>query len=60
MQSVRPGTTIPVSKLVKDLGVRTDNIFSPSAQRTETANKARRRETGAAGTSFLTAATTSV
>ncbi len=35
------GTTIPVSKLVKDLGVQADNMFSPSAQCTEAANKAR-------------------
>ncbi len=33
---------IPVFKLVKDLGVQTDNMFSPSAQCTEAANKARR------------------
>ncbi len=33
------GTTILVSK---DLGVQTDNMFSPSAQCTEAANKARR------------------
>ncbi len=26
------GTPIPVSKLVKDLGVQTDNMFSPSTQ----------------------------
>ncbi len=36
------GTPIPVSKLAKDLGVRTDNMFSPFAQCTEAANKARR------------------
>ncbi len=36
------GTPIPLSKLVKDLGVQTDNMFSPSAQRTEAANKAKR------------------
>ncbi len=36
------GTTIPVSTLVKELGVQTDNLFSPSAQCTEAANKARR------------------
>ncbi len=30
------GTSIPLSKLVKDLGVQVDNVFSPSA------NKARR------------------
>ncbi len=36
------GTPIPVFKLVKDLGVQADNMFSPSAQRTEAANKARR------------------
>ncbi len=35
-------TPIPVSNLVKDLGVQTDNMFSPSAQCTEAANKARR------------------
>ncbi len=33
---------IPVSKLVKDQGVRADNMPSPSAQCTEAANKARR------------------
>ncbi len=33
---------IPVSKLIKDLGIQTDNMFSPSAQYTEEANKARR------------------
>ncbi len=32
----------PLYKLVKDLGVQTDNIFSPSAQCTGAANKARR------------------
>ncbi len=32
----------PVSKLVKDLGVQTDYMFSSSAQCTEAANKARR------------------
>ncbi len=36
------GTPIPVSTLVKDLGVQTDTMFSPSAQCTEAANKARR------------------
>ncbi len=36
------GTPIPVSKLVKDLGVQTDSMLSPSAQCTEAANKARR------------------
>ncbi len=36
------GTCIPLSKLVKDLGVQTDNAFSPSAQCTEAANKGRR------------------
>ncbi len=36
------GTPIPVSKLVKDLGIQTDNMFSPSAQCTEAANKAKR------------------
>ncbi len=36
------GTSIAVSTLVKDLGVQTDNMFSPSAQCTEAANKARR------------------
>ncbi len=35
------GTPIPVSTLVKDLGVQVDNMFSPSAQCTEAANKAR-------------------
>ncbi len=35
------GTPIPVSKLFKDLGVQTDNVFSPSVQCTEAANKAR-------------------
>ncbi len=34
-------TPIPVSTLVKDLGVQTDNMFSPSTQCTEYANKAR-------------------
>ncbi len=33
------GTPTTVSKLVKDLGVQTDNAFSPSAQCTEAANK---------------------
>ncbi len=33
---------IPVSTLVKDQGVQTDNMFPPSAQGTESANKARR------------------
>ncbi len=36
-----PGTPIPVPTLVKDLGVQTDNMFSPSAKFTEAANKAR-------------------
>ncbi len=36
------GTTIPVSKFVKDLSVQTDNMFSPSDQCTEATNKARR------------------
>ncbi len=36
------GTPIPASSLIKDLGVQTDNMFSPSAQGTEAANKARR------------------
>ncbi len=36
------GTPIPVSTIVKDLGVQTDFMFSPSAQCTEAANKARR------------------
>ncbi len=36
------GTPIPVSKLVKERGFQTDNMFSPSAQCTESANKARR------------------
>ncbi len=35
-------TPIPVSNLVKDLGSQTDNMFSPSAQCTEAANRARR------------------
>ncbi len=33
---------IPVSKLVKGLGVQADNMFSPFAQCTEAAKKARR------------------
>ncbi len=36
------GTPIPLSQLVKDLWVQTDNVFSSSAQCTETVNKARR------------------
>ncbi len=36
------GTPIPVFKLVKDLGVQTDSMFSPSAQCTDATNKARR------------------
>ncbi len=36
------GISIPVSKLVKDLGVHTDYMFSPSGQCTEAANQARR------------------
>ncbi len=36
------GTPIPVSKLVKDLGVQADNVFSSSAQFTEAENKAKR------------------
>ncbi len=36
------GTLIPVSKLAKDLGVQTNTMFSPSAQCTEAASKARR------------------
>ncbi len=36
------GTPITVSKLVKDLGVQTDNMVSPSAQCTEATNKASR------------------
>ncbi len=36
------GSTIPVSTLVNDHGVQTDNMLSPSAQCTEDANKARR------------------
>ncbi len=36
------GAPISVSTLVKDLGVQTDNMFSPSAQCTEAASKARR------------------
>ncbi len=35
------GIPIPVSTLVKDLGVQTDNMFSPSVQCTKAANKAR-------------------
>ncbi len=35
-------TPIPVPKLVKDLGVHADNMFSPSTQCTEAASKARR------------------
>ncbi len=38
---LRSGTPIPESKLVKDLGVQTENGFSPSAQCKEAANKAR-------------------
>ncbi len=34
------GTPIPVSKLVKDLGVQTDDLFPPSAQCTEASTKA--------------------
>ncbi len=33
------GTPIPVSTLVKDLGVQTENMISPSAQSTAAANK---------------------
>ncbi len=33
------GTPIPVSTLVKDLGVQTDNMFSHSAQCTASTNK---------------------
>ncbi len=36
------GFAIPVSKLIEDVGVQTDNMFSPFAQCTEVANKARR------------------
>ncbi len=36
------GTPIHVSRLVKDLGVQTDNMFSSPVQCTEAANKARR------------------
>ncbi len=36
-----PGTPIPVSKLVKDLWVQTDNVFSPSARSTECVNNSR-------------------
>ncbi len=36
------GTPIPVFKLAKDLGVETDDVFSPSAQCTEATQKARR------------------
>ncbi len=35
------GAIISASKLVKDLGVQTDNMFSPSAECTEAASKAR-------------------
>ncbi len=35
-------TPIPVSNLVRDLGVETDYMFSPSAQCTEAVNKTRR------------------
>ncbi len=35
-------TPIPVSNLVKDLGIQTDSMFPLSAQCTEAANKARR------------------
>ncbi len=35
-------TSIPVFPLVKYLGVQTDNVFSPSTQCTEAANKASR------------------
>ncbi len=36
------GTPIHITTLVKYLGVQTDNMFSPSAQCTEAANKAKR------------------
>ncbi len=36
------GTPIHVFKLLKDLGVQADNVFSPSAQCNQAANKARR------------------
>ncbi len=36
------GLALPVFKLVKDLGVHTDNAFSPTAQSVEAANKIRR------------------
>ncbi len=36
-----PPTSIPVSYYLKDLGVQTDNMFSPSDQCTEDANKVR-------------------
>ncbi len=36
------GTAIPESKLIKDLGVQTDIMFSPFAQCTKAANKTRR------------------
>ncbi len=36
------GPAIPVSQLVKDLGVQTDYMLSPSVQCTEIGNKARR------------------
>ncbi len=39
---IRSGTPIPVSKLVKDLGVRTDNAFFPSDRCTKALNKPRR------------------
>ncbi len=36
------GTPIPVSTLVKGIGVHADNVFSPTAQCIEAANKIRR------------------
>ncbi len=51
------GTPIPVSSLVKDLGVQTDNMFSPSAQCTEAASKAIRLPKPVAYTKLLAAHT---
>ncbi len=42
LRSPGSGTPIPVSKLIKDLGVQIDNVSSPSARSIEAANKARR------------------
>ncbi len=36
------GTPVPVPKLVKEIGVQTDNVFSLSVQYSEAANEARR------------------